>query len=552
MSFERLTFGRIRSFYPEAQDSTQSDECREIHHRAYTDFEFFIRHFLSGHFWGELSPMHRDVVALEAKPVRRGALEVIAAPRGNAKTVFWVLAKTLHSIVYGYQPFTVIIGYSAQEAEGKVKDIRDELLNNEELIRVYGRMLEGKPGTQSFTAKNGCMVLARGRGGQVRGLRHGKHRPTKIICDDVEDLEAVQSPLQREKTKLWFTKDVMPAIQSGDEFKGSITFIGTVLHENALLPDLLTDPSWTRNKYKAVINWAERADLWEQWQTLYNNLDDPQSKDTARAFYLANEEEMLKGAEVLWPDGEPYYELMVQQLKMGAAAFASEKQNEPFDPSRQILHPEKCQRFKVYFPSDADWPREYDHPQDRHGFVLAFGDKLIHSNKLNIIAFHDPAMAAEKKSDYAAIVICAQDASGYIYILDVWLKKEAPDRQIKAALRLYQKWQVNTLYFEAVLFSKLFKPLYGQEIEKQKLQNVRIVGVDQHKNKEFRINTLEPYFENGVLRLNEKLDGNFLDQLRLFPTADHDDGPDALQGCVDRLKKPPNIIAVTNEGELIR
>jgi hypothetical protein len=47
-----------------------------------------------------------------------------------------VLAKVIHSIVYGYQPFTVIIGYSAAEAEGKVKDIRDELLHNEELVRV--------------------------------------------------------------------------------------------------------------------------------------------------------------------------------------------------------------------------------------------------------------------------------------------------------------------------------------------------------------------------------------------------------------------------------
>lgn len=547
MSIQRLTFGHTRPYRPPKQDSTQSDECREVYHKAYEDFEFFIRHFLSGHFWGELSPMHRDVVNLEAKPVRRGALEVIAAPRGNAKTVFWVLAKTIHSIVYGYQPFTVIIGYSAQEAEGKVKDIRDELLNNEELIRVYGKMLTGKPGTQSFTAKNGCMVLARGRGGQVRGLRHGKHRPTKIICDDVEDLEAVQSPLQREKTKLWFTKDVMPAIQSGEEFKGAITFIGTVLHENALLPDLLTDPSWTRNKYKAVISWAEREDLWQQWRNLYNNLDDPASKDTAKAFYLENEPEMLKGTEVLWPDGESYYELMVQQLKMGTAAFASEKQNDPFDPERQILHPEKCQRFKVIWPGDPQWPQGYE-----DGFAVVLGDRFAHSNQLKIIAFHDPAMAEEKKSDYAAIVVCAQDASGYIYVLDVWLKKEPPDKQIKAALKLYQKWQVSTLYFEAVMFAKLFKPLYRQEVEKQKLQNVKLIGTDQHKNKEFRINTLEPYFENSVLRLNEKLDGNFIDQLRLFPTADHDDGPDALQGCVERLKKPANIIQVTSEGELIR
>jgi predicted phage terminase large subunit-like protein len=550
--------------------AAETQELEDIRKECFDDFGAFIRRFFPGHFWGEFSAMHRDVIDLERNPLRRGVLEATAAPRGNAKTVFRVLAKVIHSIVYGYQPFTVIIGYSAQEAEGKVKDIRDELLHNEEIKRVYGQMLKKNAGTTGFIAKNGCMVLARGRGGQVRGLRHGKYRPTHIICDDVEELEACQSPLQRDKTKQWFTKDVMPAIQSGndeaivdamlemelddeenivippppqgtpDEFKGDITFVGTVLHDDSLLANLLKDPSWERHKYKAVIQWATQSELWEQWRELYCNLDDPKAKITARKFFLKNREAMLEGTQVLWPEGESYYKLMVDKIKLGDAAFSSEKQNEPFDPDMQILDPSICPRFKVYTPQDPEWLEELGET----GFAIVRRDgKAILSKDLTIIAFLDPALGKDKKKgggnkkDYAALVVCAQDPNGYIYLLDVWMQKQPPSKQIDAAYMLHQKWGFETLYLETVGFQELMKPLFKEQAKNWEYE-LRVIGVGQYHNKQARITTLQPYFVNKWLLMAENLNAEFLNQIKLFPTADHDDGPDALQGAVAKLRKP--------------
>ena len=515
------------------------------------NFDEFIRRFFNEHVWGEFSEMHQDIIEREKRPERRGTLEVDAAPRGNAKTVFRVLIKVIHSIVYEYHPFTVIIGYSNSEAEGKVRDIRDELLHNEELIQVYGKLLHDNAGVEGFVTKNGCMVLPRGRGGQVRGLRHGKYRPTHIICDDVEDLEACQSQTQRDKTKEWLKKDVLPAGQSGEQHRCCVTFVGTVIHEESLLADLLKDPSWRRKKYKAIKAYAEREDLWEQWRELYRNLDDEDSPQTARAFFDANETEMLKGTDVLWPanEDESYYGLQVQRLKLGDAAFNSEKQNEPYDPDRQILDPSLCPRFKVYWPSDPEWNEDdLDLPD---GFVIVREDtgKAIHSNDLNIIAFHDPALAKKavqgksSKPDFSAIVVCAQDISGYIYVLDVWLKKLPPDKQIKAAFDLQAKWGFPTLYLETVGFQDLMKIPYKEEAAKRS-NTFRIVGVGQHSNKQARISTLEPYFTNRWICLPlTGIDPEFISQLRLFPTV-HDDGPDALQGCVARLRKPMGGIKV--------
>jgi predicted phage terminase large subunit-like protein len=357
-------------------------------------------------------------------------------------------------------------------------------------------------------------------------------------------LEGCQSQLQREKTLAWFRKDVSFAGQSGESHKLNITFVGTVLHEDSLLANLLKTPTaHLRSKYRSIVSWATRQDLWEEWRKIYTQLENLKAADDAKAYYQANEPAMLEGTEVLWPDGESYYELMVQQLSMGKAAFSSEKQNEPFDPDSQILDPDLCPRFKVYFPHDPEWLSNLGD----EGFAIVRSDngKAIHSRDLKIIAFLDPALGRKTKNgipvgDYAACVVCAQDHWGYIYTLDVWLKKAKPDAQIKAAFALHEKWRFDILYLETIGFQELLKDKMVIEQKNWKTP-MRIVGVDVHSEGKARIISMEPYFANGWLLMNENVDPEFLQQIRLFPTV-HDDGPDSLHGCVSRLKKPQGYI----------
>ena len=72
--------------------------------------------------------------------------------------------------------------------------------------------------------------------------------------------------------------------------------------------------------------------------------------------------------------------------------------------------------------------------------------------------------------------------------------------------------------------------------ERYRFQN-RIMYHKQHQNKEDRIGTLEPPIANGWLAFNERdLPGEFWKQFRQFPTADHNDAPDAVQGaCRSRI-----------------
>ncbi|MBY0402330.1 MAG: ATP-binding protein, partial [Cyanobacteria bacterium] len=334
---------------------------------------------------------------------------MIAAPRGHAKTTFKVLFKAIHAIVYGYESFILIIGHSAPEAESKVKDILDELQNNSLLHSVFGYLapIRGHAGwsTKNFVTQNGIRVMAKSRGKQVRGLKHVNARPSLIILDDIESPSKVLSEEQRYRTKEWFEKDILKL--GSIDGTANIMIIGTCLHPEALLPDLLRSPGWKGNKYQAILSFSQQEPLWQDWKVIYTDLSNPHREKDASQFFHDNKNEMLENTKVLWPEAEPYEQLMKIILNEGQASFQSEKQNDPYDPERQIFDMSKAKRFKMAYAQNGEWV----------GFRWLDGsDRFISSSDIyKFTAFHDPALCEGKESDFAAIVVCAVDVSGYIY-----------------------------------------------------------------------------------------------------------------------------------------
>ncbi len=457
---------------------------------------------------------------------RRGRRDVIAAPRGHAKTTFKVLFKALHAIVYGYEPFILVIGHSASEAQAKVQNILDELQSNQRLIAIFGELAPPLKhrSRKGFVTRTGIRVMAKSKGQQVRGLLHGQHRPSLILCDDIESLEGTLTPEQRLKTRNWFFKDVLKC--GAVDGSANITVVGTCLHPESLLCDLLQSPGWFSRKYQAVERFSDHEPLWEQWKALYTDLSNPNRQEESQAFYEQHREPMLSGSQVLWPAGETYLQLMRMRIDEGQASFYSEKQNDPLDPERQLFDMNRARCFRIL----------------EEGLLWLDGsDKQILWQAMErIIAFHDPALGKRpgqySEPDYAAIVVVGQDQDGYLYVLDCYLEKAAPAQQIEKALQLQRKWGFETLYLEENHFQQLLKPLYAQAIETAGLSQFRVTGVHQHQNKYQRISTLEPDISNGYLLFSETIHPRLIDQLTLFPTS-YDDGPDALQGAVAQLKR---------------
>ncbi len=496
--------------------------------RGYCDFEFFAQWFFPHYCKQPFSKMHLDFFRDEREPERKGRREVIAAPRGHAKTTMKLILKVIHAIVYETEPYILILCQSEAEAKDRVTQILNELVTNDRLIAVYGTLAPQsvKPGQKkTFITRSGIRVQAKSIGQQIRGLNFKGNRPTLVILDDVETLASAQSLPQREKMKNWFFKDVL----KGGQTDGSTNYIviGTCLHMDSLVSDLLEQPGWDSRRYQAILRFSSQETLWQKWRALLTDLSNPVRVETAQAFYRAHEIEMLEGTEVLWPEGDSYVSLMTQIVTEGLAAFNSEKQNQPYDPATQLFNMDKARRFHIdYAGKFLFWQNDPQH-------VVAF------SELKQIIAFHDPALGSKpgSTSDYGAIVVVGQDNQGYFYVLDCYLAKSEPSLQIEAAFSLHQKWGLKALFVEENGFQQLLRHMY-HDYQKQHGINssLNLQGVQQTSNKVQRISTLEPDITNGHLLFATDLDPGFLRQMRLFPT-DHDDGPDALHGAVFQLKQ---------------
>ena len=76
-------------------------------------------------------------------------------------------------------------------------------------------------------------------------------------------------------------------------------------------------------------------------------------------------------------------------------------------------------------------------------------------------------------------------------------------------------------------FQELFKDHVEKESRKKKLF-LPVEGIRPKSDKRLRITRLQPHIKNGVFRFR-RCQTLLLDQLRYYPKADHDDGPDALE-----------------------
>lgn len=491
---------------------------------AAIDIEYFGKAYFPHYFNRKTPEFHRELDNIWMKGVLKdlfpidksktkiisrlpGCKRAIAAPRGHAKSTNLTFKDTVHSIVYEYKHYILIISDSSEQAESFLENIRTEFEENEALIEDFGE-LQGKVWrTNVIVTKTDIKVDAIGSGKKVRGRKHRNWRPDLIVLDDIENDENVRTPEQRKKLENWFLKAVS---KSGDDYT-DIVYVGTLLHYDSLLAKILKNPGYKTVKYKAVLSFAIHKELWDKWESIYIDLSNDEHEKDALEFFNNNKVQMLEGVEVLWEDKLSYYDLMVMKITEGEASFNSEEQNEPINPEDCLFNDE--------------WFDYYNEAE------INFSDKVF-----DFFGFVDPSLGKSKKSDYSAIITIAKNKStGYMYVIDADIERRHPDKIIKDVLnkeiwlnktykRGYKKFGAETNQFQWFLKEELAKASARAGLY------LPIKEVPQTSDKTMRIQTLQPDIKNKYIKFNarHKL---LLDQLRYFPMADHDDGPDALEGC---------------------
>ena len=494
------------------------------------DMEFFGRAYFP-HYFSRPSPeFHRELDAIwqqgvlkgrypltaaEIKTISRlpGVRRAVAAPRGHAKSTNLTFKGTMHSTLYGYKHYPIIISDSSEQAEGFLDNIRVEFEENTAILEDFGPLAGSVWRSNVLVTKTNIKIEAIGSGKKIRGRKHRNWRPDLIILDDVENDENVRTPEQRSKLKNWFDKAVS---KSGDDYT-DIVYIGTLLHYDSLLAKTLTNPAYRSIKYKAVIQFSQADDLWQQWESIFTDLSNDDREADALAFFQAHKAAMLEGTQVLWEEKLSYYDLMVMRVSEGEASFNSEEQNEP-------INPDDCLFMEEWF--------EYYNEAE-----INFRDPVF-----DFFGFIDPSLGKTKRSDFSAIVTLAKHrSSGYMYVVDADIERRHPDRIIADVLAKerwlrasfghgYRKLGAETNQFQWFLKEELAKASAKAGLY------LPIEEVQQTSDKVMRIQTLQPDVKNKYIKFNRR-HKRLLEQLTQFPMGAHDDGPDAVEGARSIAKR---------------
>jgi predicted phage terminase large subunit-like protein len=412
----------------------------------------------------------------------------------------------LKSAVTEREPYIWIVSDTIGQARTHLAAVKAELESNRELAAYYpaacGRGRRWRSG--AIELRNGVVIEAYGTGQRLRGRRRREHRPTLIICDDLQNDLHVASATQRQASREWFHTALLKA---GDS-RTNVINLATALHRDALAMQLVSSPGWKSAVFRAIERWPERMDLWAEWEQIYGDVHANDAREAAQRFHDQHRDAMHVGAELLWPEHEDLYALMRMRFEEGRAAFEREKQNSPIDP-------ERCEWPEEYFGDSLwfhDWPRE-----------------LV----VRTIAL-DPSKGADaRRGDYSAFVMLGVDARGVLYVEADQARRPTPEMVVDG-VALCRRFNPDAFGIEANQYQELLAGEFEAEFRRQRRKVLVPAGIHNHTNKLVRIRKLGPYLSQHRLRFHAKSPSTRLlvDQLRDFPQGSHDDGPDALEMAI--------------------
>jgi predicted phage terminase large subunit-like protein len=470
-------------------------------------FLAWAQQYLPQHFRLPPSRMHRILARhLEQSLSHRGTKLNVLGPRGSAKSTLVSLAYPLWCLLEEKERYIWLVSDTRHQARAHLENIKSELLNNPHLRERYG-LVKQKGSVwraEKIVLASGATMEAFGTGQRMRGRRQRADRPTLIIADDIQNDGHILSPRLRDRSRTWFHGTLMAAGSPAT----NVLHLATALHYDALAMELSRTAGWKTLIFRAIERFPRRTDLWDQWQEIYCDTDNPQAIHRARLFFQQHRQEMEEDAVVLWPEREDLYSLMCLRAEIGWAAFAREKQNAP-------VSPDLC-----------EWPDEYFNDE-------IWFDTWPPNLKLCVAAL-DPSKGSDaRRGDYSALIVLGVDGQGRMYV-DADLARRPMAQMVADAADWCARWSVQAFGVEANQFQELLAEPLEAEFRRRGLIGFSPWLIRNHTSKLVRIRRLGPLLARRCLRFRRGSAGARLlvEQLRTFPIGDHDDGPDALEMAI--------------------
>jgi hypothetical protein len=438
-------------------------------------------------------------------------LVALAAPRGFGKTTCIGLFFIARKVLFRFAPYIVYISSSAKEAALKIKTLATELIYNPLIKKLFGDLKGVKwaeeAGEIELVDADGipfCFIQAKGSGSQVRGLNWRGRRPTIFIVDDLEDKDEMQNETIRAKQKAWFFSDLVGAMDNADLSESRLIVIGTVVHQDSLLANLLSEKTTML---------TEGLGLSEDEQAIL---------EAREKFYSIRLEACNDKYESLWPEY-----MSTARIRAKAAAYRFRGQLDLFfmEFRNLVIATEDS-------PFQSGFFKYYTENEDQ------FKD-LIRSCENVVIV--DPAKTSNPKSaDTAILGVGFSSKYNKILLRDSLNAKLHPDEIFKEACDMCDRIGAFVIGFETTGLSEFATYPLQQYINTRK-KYYQLVEIKANKEKLGRIRGLIPFYRMGVILHNSipEIHGPLEGQLLSFPYSQ----------LLDVMDCFANIIKMFNLGE---
>ena len=222
---------------------------------------------------------------------------------------------------------------------------------------------------------------------------------------------------------------------------------------------------------------------------------------------------MLKGTEVLWPEHESYFDLMVLREQIGSYSFDAEKMHQPKDLTSYSVD----EKSLFFWETDRITSAEDLHKSLGGGIPVAAVDP-----------------STGKGKDYSAIV-GGIFFDGKIYVTDVEAGRWGLDTLVKRICLHQQEGKYVTFVYEA----NASQCWLGDAIKKEPTL-IPIKPIISLTNKEGRIMRTMLLIQQGKIILSRK-HRELIRQITNYPNVGNDDLLDALSMVVDTVEGLPKV-----------
>ena len=423
--------------------------------------------------------------------------QVVESFRGSAKSTTVTCDLPLYLGFFGKAEwfngqinYAMIISETSTQAQDLIREIRNSFDESEalqsamELTIARSDELEFKIGDRYFN------LVAKGAGQSMRGIKRRGNRPQIFLVDDLEDDEAVMNKESRRKLKNWFFKVLKP---SRDPNNYKIFFVGTPLHDDSLLANLMADSDWCPVKFPIMDENGNPA-----WEDRFSKA---------------------------WIDTE-----MNRFRKQGMGkAFFQEYMLEVVDDDDAVF---KKENFTYY---------------ER-------GDIAKHLANMNVFTSVDLAISKEDYADYTVITTIAVNSDNHWFILNQDVSKSSMSEIVNRLFGQISRYRPQMLILETVAFQLAFKGMVEEEMLRRN-SFVRIETTKKMK-KELKIQAMQPRYATQSIHHPKGEDmwiKDLEEQLVMFrpegALTKHDDQIDGLSFFTEHAYPPSNMNEFSEEYE---